>query len=249
MSEQCSGREDKFLTNRLDSFLPWNLLFLYLTNEVEFGQDILQGCVSSYYLYMWFFYELRGLFCRGLHGFSRMVWFLLIRCLTDDTPGMRRWANNVQEERKLKVEKAMTVHDSDRKGWPNGFLESGGAGAPKQTANTLKIKVAGSQAKKKIQKTKKEVERLTLADSDRKETRGRGPQCHRSSTPPPHCVPSIATALHHILQCRTAPLYVFKTDIPSTEKSSNFALNNLTFLAVLTNDVTEDKFYTACKNI
>ena len=28
------------------------LLFLYLTNEVEFGQDILQDCVSSYHLHV-----------------------------------------------------------------------------------------------------------------------------------------------------------------------------------------------------
>jgi hypothetical protein len=27
-------------------------VILYLTNEVEFGQDILQGCVSSYHLHM-----------------------------------------------------------------------------------------------------------------------------------------------------------------------------------------------------
>ena len=26
--------------------------FLYLTNEVEFGHDILQDCVSSYHLYV-----------------------------------------------------------------------------------------------------------------------------------------------------------------------------------------------------
>ena len=31
---------------------PDDLLFLYLTNEVEFGQDILQGCVSSYHLHV-----------------------------------------------------------------------------------------------------------------------------------------------------------------------------------------------------
>ena len=48
---------NKFLTNHLDdldTFLAWNLLFLYLTNKVEFGQDILQGCVSSYHLHVWF---------------------------------------------------------------------------------------------------------------------------------------------------------------------------------------------------
>jgi len=28
------------------------LLFLYLKNEVEFGQDILQNCVSSYHLHV-----------------------------------------------------------------------------------------------------------------------------------------------------------------------------------------------------
>jgi len=29
-----------------------HLLFLYLTNEVEFGQDILQDCISSYHLHV-----------------------------------------------------------------------------------------------------------------------------------------------------------------------------------------------------
>ena len=46
---------NKFLTNHLDSFLAWNLLFLYLTNEVEFENDILQDCISSYHLHVWFF--------------------------------------------------------------------------------------------------------------------------------------------------------------------------------------------------
>ena len=42
------------ITNSLQ--ISRNLLFLYLTNEVEFGQDILQDCVSSYHLYVWFFF-------------------------------------------------------------------------------------------------------------------------------------------------------------------------------------------------
>ena len=29
-----------------------NLLFLYLTKEVEFGKDILQDCISSYHLHV-----------------------------------------------------------------------------------------------------------------------------------------------------------------------------------------------------
>ena len=33
----------------------WNLLFLYLIIEVEFGQNILQDYVSSYHLNVWFF--------------------------------------------------------------------------------------------------------------------------------------------------------------------------------------------------
>ena len=68
-------KNNKFLTNHLDSFLAWKLLFLYLTNKVEFGQDILQSCVSSYHLHVWFFGEFRRLFCRGLHGFSRRLRF------------------------------------------------------------------------------------------------------------------------------------------------------------------------------
>ena len=39
-----------------------NLLFLYVINEVEFGQDILQGYVSSYHLYVWFFVNLDDIF-------------------------------------------------------------------------------------------------------------------------------------------------------------------------------------------
>ena len=60
-----------------DNFLAWNLLFLYLTNEVEFGQDILQSCVSSFHLHVWFFGEFRRLFYCGLHEFSRRLWFAL----------------------------------------------------------------------------------------------------------------------------------------------------------------------------
>ena len=68
-------KNNKFLTNHLDNFLAWNLLFLYLTNEIEFGQDILQDCVSSYHLHVWFSSEFRQIFYRSLHGFSRRLWF------------------------------------------------------------------------------------------------------------------------------------------------------------------------------
>ena len=63
-------KNNKFLTNHLDNLLAWNLLFLYLTNEVESGQDILQGCVSSYHLHVWFFVNLDDFFavvCMGFH--------------------------------------------------------------------------------------------------------------------------------------------------------------------------------------
>ena len=63
-------KNNKFQANKLSKWFVINLLFLYLTNEVEFGQDILKDCVSSYHLYVWFFCEFRWLFCRGLHGFS-----------------------------------------------------------------------------------------------------------------------------------------------------------------------------------
>ena len=46
-------KNNKFLTNHLDSFLAWNFLFLHV----------------------WFFVEFRQLFYRGLHGFSRRLWF------------------------------------------------------------------------------------------------------------------------------------------------------------------------------
>ena len=63
-------KNNKFLTNHMDNFLAWNLFFLYLIDEVKFGQDILQGCVSSYHLHV-FFFEFRRLFfamvCTGFH--------------------------------------------------------------------------------------------------------------------------------------------------------------------------------------
>jgi hypothetical protein len=73
-------KNNKFLTNRLDNFLAWNLLFLYLTNEVEFGQDILQGCVSSYHLHMWFLVNLDDFFAVVCTGFHEGCGFHLIRC-------------------------------------------------------------------------------------------------------------------------------------------------------------------------
>ena len=45
-------------TNFKPGSCPNDLLeiyYFYLTNEVEFGQDILQDCVSSYHLHVWFF--------------------------------------------------------------------------------------------------------------------------------------------------------------------------------------------------
>ena len=47
---QGPNKNNKFLTNHLDIFLALNLFFLYLTDEVEFGKDILQDCVPSYHL-------------------------------------------------------------------------------------------------------------------------------------------------------------------------------------------------------
>ena len=40
-------KNNKFQIWKLSRWFVRNLLFLYLTNEVEFGQDILQGCLSS----------------------------------------------------------------------------------------------------------------------------------------------------------------------------------------------------------
>ena len=68
-------KNNKFQDRKLSRWFVGNLLFLYLTNEVEFGQDILQNCVSSYHLHVWFFGEFRRFFYRGLHGFSRRLWF------------------------------------------------------------------------------------------------------------------------------------------------------------------------------
>ena len=66
------------ITNHLDNLLAWNLLFLYLTNEVEFGQDILQGCVSSYHLHVCFFVNLDDYFAMIYTGFHKDCGFHLI---------------------------------------------------------------------------------------------------------------------------------------------------------------------------
>ena len=61
-------------TNFKPESCPNDLLeiyYFYLTNEVEFGQDILQDCVSSYHLHVWFFLmNLDNFFvvvCMGFH--------------------------------------------------------------------------------------------------------------------------------------------------------------------------------------
>ena len=69
-------KNDKFQARKMSIWFVRNLLFLYLTNEVEFEQYILQGCVSSYHLHVWFFAEYRRFFCRGLHEFSRRLWYV-----------------------------------------------------------------------------------------------------------------------------------------------------------------------------
>jgi hypothetical protein len=75
-------KNSKFQARKLSRRFVRNLLFLYLTNEVEFWQDVLQGCVSSYHLHMWFFFaEFRRLFYRGLHmSFHEGCGFHLICC-------------------------------------------------------------------------------------------------------------------------------------------------------------------------
>ena len=59
-------RNNKFLTNHLDCFLAWNLLFLYLTNEIEFWiRYFIRLCIiiSSTYL----------IFCVNLDYFFAVV--------------------------------------------------------------------------------------------------------------------------------------------------------------------------------
>ena len=64
-------KKNKFQARKLSIWFVRNLLFLYLINEVEFGQDILQGCVSSYHLHMWFFLvnldDFFAVVCMGFH--------------------------------------------------------------------------------------------------------------------------------------------------------------------------------------
>jgi hypothetical protein len=55
-------KNNKFQARNLPIWFISNLLFLYLTNEIEFQQDIWQGYVSSYHLHMWFLCEFRRLF-------------------------------------------------------------------------------------------------------------------------------------------------------------------------------------------
>jgi hypothetical protein len=62
-----------------------NFLFLYLTNKVEFGQDILQDCVSSYHLHMCFLVNLDDFFAMVCMGFHEGCSFHLIRCLDEMT--------------------------------------------------------------------------------------------------------------------------------------------------------------------
>jgi len=71
-------KNNKFLTNHLDSFLAWNLLFLYLTNEINLDK-IFYKIVYHHIIYMCdFFCEFRWLFYRGLHGFSPDMFPVLI---------------------------------------------------------------------------------------------------------------------------------------------------------------------------
>jgi hypothetical protein len=61
-------------------------VIVYLTNEIKFGQDILQDYVSSYHMHVWFFVELGQLFivvCMDYHedyGFHHIqsIFFLTL---------------------------------------------------------------------------------------------------------------------------------------------------------------------------
>jgi hypothetical protein len=59
---------------------PYSLLshmFIFISHKRSWiwTKYLLQGCVSSYHVHVWFFGEFRWLFCRGFHGFSRRLWF------------------------------------------------------------------------------------------------------------------------------------------------------------------------------
>jgi hypothetical protein len=73
-------KNNKFQVRKLSTRFVTNLLFLYLTNEVEFGQNILQGCVSSYHLHMWFFWVNLDFFAMVYTGFHKEYDFHMIRC-------------------------------------------------------------------------------------------------------------------------------------------------------------------------
>ena len=75
-------KKNKFQVRKLSKWFVRNLLFLYLINEVEFGQNILQGCVSSYHLHVWFFCNLDDFFiviCTSFHEIMVCTRYVLLR--------------------------------------------------------------------------------------------------------------------------------------------------------------------------
>ena len=70
-------KNNKFQARKLSRWFVRNLLFLYLTNEVEFVQNILQSCLSSYHLHVWFFLvNLDAFFVVVCTGFHEVVVFI-----------------------------------------------------------------------------------------------------------------------------------------------------------------------------
>ena len=61
----------KYLVQTLFRLWDVKITNFYLTNEVEFGQDILHDCISSYHLHVWFFlmnlYDLFAVVCTGFY--------------------------------------------------------------------------------------------------------------------------------------------------------------------------------------
>jgi hypothetical protein len=71
-----------FKLEKLSTRFVRKLLFLYLINEFDFGQDILQGYVSSHYLRVWFLLvNLDDFFAVVCIGFHKDCGFHKIRSL------------------------------------------------------------------------------------------------------------------------------------------------------------------------
>ena len=67
-------KNNKFLTNHLDNFLAWNLLFLSHKQSRVCTRYFIRLCIIILSICVVFFGEFRRPFCCGLHKFSQKLW-------------------------------------------------------------------------------------------------------------------------------------------------------------------------------